>query len=293
MDEVKVNTQFRGDLFIHNLDIQDASAVSKIFELERIDTCIHLAAKIDVQDSIVRPSRTIDVNVKGTLNLLEACSKYNVQNFVFASSAAVYGHANKLPISEDTAPEPISPYGASKVAAEALLSAYRSKIRNCTCLRFFNVYGEGQSPEYAGVITRFIEKALKHSPPLIYGNGLQTRDFISVSDVVNALILAAEIDHEIEPTASPRTVPNVFNIGTGIPLRIIDLARMIMEIIGVNSEIQPIFLDPVPGDIIHSYADIQRAKDLLKFSVTEDMRSALEKMINLNYSKKEDALLFY
>ena len=88
LDEVKVNTQFRGDLFIHNLDIQDASAVSKIFELERIDTCIHLAAKIDVQDSIVRPSRTIDVNVKGTLNLLEACSKYNVQNFVFASSAA-------------------------------------------------------------------------------------------------------------------------------------------------------------------------------------------------------------
>ena len=88
-------------------------------------------------------------------------------------------------------------------------------------------------------------------------------------------------------------MPNVFNIGTGIPLRIIDLARMIMEIIGVNSEIQPIFLDPVPGDIIHSYADIQRAKDLLKFSVTEDMRSALEKMINLNYSKKEDALLFY
>ena len=90
---------------------------------------------------------------------------------------------------------------------------------------------------------------MKHSSPLIYGNGLQTRDFISVSDVVNALILTTEIGHEIEPTASPRTVPNVFNIGTGIPLKIIDLARMIMEIIGVNSEIRPIFFGPCAQEI--------------------------------------------
>src|SRR5919198_839053 len=123
--------------------------------MEKIYTCIHLAAKTDVLDSINNPYYTFDVNVKGTLNLLETCSNNKVKNFIFASSASVYGEALKLPISEDHILEPLSLYGASKVAGEALVSTYKKlgKIKNAISLRIFNVYGgEGQSLEYAGVI---------------------------------------------------------------------------------------------------------------------------------------------
>ena len=190
--------------------------------------------------------------------------------------------------------QPISPYGASKVAGEALVSSFRTKIKNCVCLRFFNVYGEGQNSEYSGVIARFIDRALKKLPPIIYGNGFQTRDFISVADVVNAIILTMG-DRQEPESISPGSVPSdqqVFNIGTGTPLRIIDLAQMIAEIVDADSPAHPVYDDPVPGDIVHSYADTKRAKDILKFRTTRDVRAALVDLIESYYSKDNDPFYF-
>ena len=149
--------------------------------------------KISVTESVTNPSDTLDVNILGTLNVLEACSKSGVRKLVFASSAAAYGEPRTFPISEDHVLNPLSPYGASKAAAEVLISSYRNlnKIPNAISLRFFNVYGIGQSIEYAGVITKFHERLSKGEAPIIFGDGEQTRDFVSVNDVVDAILLAS------------------------------------------------------------------------------------------------------
>jgi UDP-glucose 4-epimerase len=292
LEDLRINTSFYDNVVLHEEDIEDAEALSRVLKLERIDTCIHLAAKTSVLDSVRRPSETIDINVNGTLNVLEACYKHEVENFVLASSAAVYGHSNKLPVSEQLVPQPISPYGASKVAGEALVSSYRSRIKNCASLRFFNVYGEGQSREYAGVITSFIERLTQGSAPMIYGNGLQTRDFVSVNDVVNAIMLAAEPKYELEGVlkiSAPKN--NIFNIGTGKPTRIIDLARKLIDIFDFNETIQPLYSKSIEGDIVYSCADIQRAKDILKYTASEDLGSALDDMVNTFPSTKNEPVL--
>jgi UDP-glucose 4-epimerase len=162
-DNGNSNDNDDADFTFYNVDIRNRDAVLDIFSHEKIATCIHLAAKISVTDSILNPHDTLDVNVKGTLNLLEACSANQVKNFVFASSAAAYGEPKQLPIKEDHLLDPISVYGASKVAGESLVLAYANlkKVEHAISLRFFNVFGKGQSPEYAGVITKFLERLSK------------------------------------------------------------------------------------------------------------------------------------
>jgi UDP-glucose 4-epimerase len=259
-------------LSFYREDIANSDRLIGILRHEKVDTCIHLAAKISVPDSLKNPDNTIDVNVRGTLNILEACSKNKVNNFVFASSAAVYGEAKKLPINESHILSPISPYGASKVAGEALVTAYRNlkKIRNALSLRFFNVYGKGQTPEYAGVITRFAERLSKRLPPIIYGDGNQIRDFISVNDVVAAIILAAKSSDYIEDSKNNYSV---YNIGTGKRMKIKALAKLMIKIFGLDLE--PIFSEPKEGDIKNSYADITKSKKELRFVPIEEINSAL------------------
>lgn len=265
------------NVLTHNEDVRNIGALSNIFKEENFDACIHLAAKVSVQDSIIRPHDTIDVNVRGTLNILEACSNNNVQNFLFASSAAVYGNPRNLPLSEDMAPEPISPYGASKVAGEALVSSYKSRIKNCLTLRFFNVYGEGQNPEYAGVIIKFIDRLSNQLPPLIYGDGQQTRDFISVNDLVNAIMLAMEKAGNSENYFADM---NTFNIGTGSRTSMLDLAILMIDIFKLKPVLRPLHLEPIKGDIRHSFADMTKTKNMLKFTASEDVKSGITNMIS-------------
>jgi UDP-glucose 4-epimerase len=263
-------------------DIRNKKIILDIFNRERIiDTCIHLAAKINVQDSITNPDDTIDVNVKGTLNVLEACSKNGVKNFIFGSSAAVYGEPKKLPLSEDNhLLEPLSPYGASKVAGEALMSSYRSskKIKNVISLRFFNVYGEGQNLEYAGVITRFAERLSRGLRPIIYGDGKQTRDFISVNDVVNAILLAATEADKVKISSS-----DVFNVGTGVPISIDDLAQRMIRIFGFD--LKPIYYGAREGDIKYIYADTTKSKSILKFIAIEELELCLKRILKPSFVK--------
>ena len=153
------------------------------------DVVVHLAAKINVQDSIANPKLTKSVNVEGTKNLLEACKQNQITNFIAASSAAVYGDCkdSKLHLSENSNINPISPYGESKLEMEKNIRIHSEKHdTNTVILRFFNIYGIGQSPEYAGVITKFLQKIKEGKSLEIYGDGLQTRDFVSIYDVIDS-----------------------------------------------------------------------------------------------------------
>jgi len=263
-------------------DIRNKDALIDIFKGEEIDTCVHLASKISVQESITNPGDTIDVNIKGTFNVLEACSKTNVKNLVFASSSAVYGESKTSPIHEKEQLDPLSPYGASKIAGEALVSSFKNteKIQNAVSIRIFNVFGEGQSFGYAGVITKFAERLSAGLPPVIYGNGNQTRDFIFVDDVVNVIVLSASVaekKQEEKPSSQlPSSYSHVLNVGAGRAVKIRDLAQMMIKIFNLNLE--PVFAEPRRGDIVNSLADISRLQTVLGFVPSSEIEPYLKQM---------------
>jgi UDP-glucose 4-epimerase len=166
-----------------------------------------------------------------------------VKNLVFASSSAVYGDPKISPISEKEQLDPLSPYGASKIA-EALVSSFRNtgKIQNAVSIRIFNVFGKGQSFGYAGVITKFGERLSASLPPVIYGNGDQTRDFIFVDDVISAIVLSAGVadkKQEEKSSSYPSSCEHILNVGTGKALKIRDLAQMMIKIFDLDLE--PVF----------------------------------------------------
>ncbi|MGI0012864.1 MAG: NAD-dependent epimerase/dehydratase family protein [Nitrososphaera sp.] len=267
------NEEFR-DVAFYREDIRNKEAIVDIIRRENIGTCIHLAAKISVAESLVDPSNTVDVNVNGTLSVIAACAENNVQRFVFASSAAVYGESRTLPIVENQELNPLSPYGVTKVAGEWLVNSYNhaGKIPYAISLRFFNVYGVGQSPEYAGVITRFAERLSQGLPPIIHGRGVQTRDFVTIDDVVSAIIMASEAE-----------LSGTFNIGTGIPTSISDLARRMLLLYGLD--LAPEHQERMDGDILYSYADISKAKKVLKFFPSNELYETLEVMLRPTHKK--------
>ncbi|HET7148607.1 MAG TPA: SDR family NAD(P)-dependent oxidoreductase [Candidatus Nitrosopolaris sp.] len=275
---VVLNENEINDVSFYAEDIRNKDALFDIFKSEQIDTCIHLASRISVPESITNPGDTIDVNIKGTFNVLDACSKANVKNLVFASSSAVYGEPKILPISEKEELDPLSPYGASKIAGEALVSSFRNtgKIQNAVSIRIFNVFGEGQSSGYAGVITRFAERLSANLPPLIYGNGDQTRDFIFVDDVVNGIILSARA---ADKKQEEKSCAHIFNVGTGKSVKIRDLAQTMIKIFDLD--LQPIFAESRRGDIVNSLADISRLKNILGFIPSHEIEPALKQIYPL------------
>ena len=279
---VSLNDNDINDVSFYAEDIRNKEDLIGIFKGEEIDTCIHLASKISVPESITNPGDTIDVNIKGTFNVLEACSKANVKNLVFASSSAVYGEPKTLPISEKEQLDPLSPYGASKIAGEALVSSFRNtgKIQNAVSIRIFNVFGEEQSFRYAGVITKFAERLSASLPPIIYGNGDQTRDFIFVDDVVSAIVLSASVADKIQEENSSSSYPSsyahILNVGTGKALKIRDLAQMMIKIFDLDLE--PVFTESRRGDIVNSLADISRLKIVLDLGPSSEIEPCLKQM---------------
>jgi UDP-glucose 4-epimerase len=278
-----LNSDPHHNLSFHRADIRNKGDILDIIRDEQIDTCIHLAAIVSVLDSINQPDNIIDVNINGTFNMLDACSKTKVRNFIFSSSCAVYGDSNNLPLSENNPLMPLSPYGASKAAGEALLSSYVStkKIQNAISLRFFNVYGENQNPQYAGVITKFIELLSKGLAPTIFGDGEQTRDFIHVSDVVEAIISAAETTREkknVDIARNGEMLSNTFNVGTGCPTSINSLANKLVKIFGLN--LKPVFSGMNIGEMKHCYADTTKSRKFLNFVAKEKFESKLDEIVD-------------
>jgi len=247
---------------ISSLVDNDAKIIGDITKLEDIteamkdyDIVIHLAAKISVEESIKNPSETFRINVDGIKNILLACKKNQVKKLIVASSAAVYEEGSPdIKLTEDSKINPISPYGESKVVMEQEIKEFISKQNiNCVILRFFNVYGVGQSPEYAGVITKFIKKIADNKPLEIFGDGMQTRDFVAVQDVVDSIY-----------DAILNGKNGIYNIASGKAVTIKELAELMISMSGKDLDIQ--YVNPKKGDIKYSQADISLAKKELHYS---------------------------
>jgi UDP-glucose 4-epimerase len=252
-------------------DIRNEKLVKKC--LEGVNIVAHLAAVTSVPFSIENPTLTFDVNVNGTLTLLRSCVDVGVNKFVFASSCAIYGDPKKLPITEKASPNPISPYAESKLEGEAHCMEFcLMDVLKAVALRFFNVYGPRQNiNEYSGVITKFIDFSRRGLPLVVYGDGSQTRDFVSVYDVVKAILAAAENDS---------VGGEVFNIGSGKAVTINDLAQTVADLSGRNPEIRH---EPERiGDIKGSRADISKAKRLLGYSPTVSLKDGLRSLMGVS-----------
>ena len=233
---------------------------------------IHLASKINVQESFLNPELTKNVNVKGTKNLLEACQENNITNVIVASSAAVYGDYkdSKVYLSENAKTNPVSPYGKSKLEMEEIVKILSNQHGfNAIILRFFNIYGAGQSPEYAGVITKFLQKIKENKSLEIFGDGMQTRDFISIGDIVTSFYNAiSKIDGKNGST---------YNIATGKSISINDLASLMISICGKDLKIIHSVLKE--GDIKFSQADISLAEKELGYFPKSDLKQQIENLI--------------
>ncbi len=247
-------------------DITDYNSLEKA--IQNHDVVIHLAAKIDVNESILKPDETFAVNVDGTENVIKACLKNKIKNIVAISSAAVYGESKKLPVSETSPLQPMSPYGQSKMQMEKILEEYAIKYRlNIINLRLFNVYGKNQSAAYAGVITKFIDNIKNNKPLVIFGDGSNTRDFISIEDVVYS------IHKSIEHLENKRG--NVYNIASGESISINDLAKLLLSISGKKIDIQ--FKQAKQGDIKKSETLVDLASRELNFETKINLEEGLKK----------------
>ena len=258
LDFTKIDTDF-GDITQANLEM--------IFE--DVDYIFHMAAVTSVLQSVNDPFLSNNVNVTGTLKVLEAAKKCEVKKVILSSSSAVYGETETVPISEKNPINPLSPYAVTKATGELYCRVYSEIYELSTiALRYFNVFGPKQDPksQYAAVIPIFIDKLLKNESPIIYGDGEQTRDFVSVKQVVEANILAAES----KETGS-------YNIGLGKSTSVNQLFEMVKKIMG--KDINPIYEDERAGEIKHSVADISKAKTIgytPKKDFTEELTETVE-----------------
>jgi len=230
-----------------------------------VDCVFHQAAIPSVQRSVENPRVTNEVNVNGTLNVLFAAKECGVEKVVYASSSSVYGDTPELPKREDMKPNPKSPYAVSKLTGEQYCAVFGEVYGLKTvCLRYFNVYGPKQDPasEYAAVIPLFITRVQANQPPIIYGDGTQTRDFTFVKDVVHANILASGRGE------------GVFNIASGMRISLNELSHRIIRMI--DKDLKPVYTVPRKGDIKHSLADVSLAKEKLGYECEYGLEKGLK-----------------
>jgi nucleoside-diphosphate-sugar epimerase len=247
-------------------DIRDMSTVENA--VAGVETIFHLAALVSVVESIEDPLRTQEINSTGSLQVLQAARQAGVRRVVQASSSAVYGNNERLPVSEMELPQPLSPYATTKLSAEYSGKLYTELYGvETVALRFFNVYGPRQDPgsPYAAVVPRFIEALSAGKQPTIYGDGQQSRDFIFVGDIVRALWTAA---------TTPGIGGEVFNVGSGKQQSVLDLALAIAKILHTN--IEPNFVPARMGEVRHSCADVSLFAQKADFRTLTELSQGLE-----------------
>lgn len=258
------------DVDIIEGDIRDVACVNAA--VAGVDTIFHQAALCSVAYSMINPVLTHDVNVTGTVNLLEAARKADVRRFVMASSSAVYGDSEIFPKHEDMATEPLSPYAVSKLICEHYCQLYyRVYGLDTVALRYFNVFGPRQNPdsEYSAVIPRFVRAMVNGTPPCIYGDGSQSRDFTYVNDIVSANIAAA---------TSSDARGQVMNIACGNRWSLLDLINRLAD--HITCEADPVFETARPGDVKHSQASIEKAQKLIAFAPEVDFDEGLRRTVD-------------
>ena len=252
-------------------DIRDIELLKN--KLKDVDGVFHEAALASVQESFSKIKEYTDVNVGGTENILKLAKEFGFK-IVYASSSSIYGNPSKIPIEEDDPKNPINPYAQTKLDDENLAVKYAQMGVRVIGLRYFNVFGERQSQTYAGVIKKFVKKVRNNEPPIINGDGQQTRDFVYVGDVVQANILAmkSNVNHEF------------FNIGTNSTITVLELANLIIDSFGLS--LKPVHGLELPGDVKITKADISRAKKLLnwepKTRIEEWLKSTITARTNLD-----------
>ncbi len=263
----------RGRLEVLEGDLRDLKRLNEA--VQDVEVVFHLAAFVSVPESTKDPETCFAVNVAGTVNLLETARKTGVRKVVLASSTAVYGNCDTLPIQEDASLRPLSPYAVSKQVNELYARFYTQTLGLPVIpLRFFNVYGPRQNPDsdYAAAIPILLDRLLHGKPVTVFGDGRQTRDFIFIADVVQANLLAAESEAAGE----------AFNICTGQEITILDLLEIMEEIAPGRPRLE--FIPPRPGDIYRSVGNPEKAFVMLGFraktSLVDGLRETIEWMKN-------------
>jgi UDP-glucose 4-epimerase len=248
--------------------------ITKILDLEKItkdhEIVIHLAAKISVSESISNPSKTFLVNVNGTRNILEVCKKNNFKHIIIASSAAVYGEGvEDIKLKENQKLKPISPYGESKMKMEQEIEMFlKNKNITYTILRFFNIYGPNQSDEYAGVISKFLKKIKQNENLEIFGDGSQTRDFVSINDIVNSINYAMQ-----------QQKSGIYNIGSGKSITIKELAEKIIFL--SKKKLKILYFNTKNNEIKYSQALIESSKTDLKYSPKINLDKGIKELLDI------------
>ncbi|MCD6283592.1 SDR family oxidoreductase [bacterium] len=259
------------DIELHQDTVCDLKACRRA--LEGVDYVLHQAALGSVPRSVEDPLASNEANVTGTLNMLIAARDAGVRRFVCAGSSSIYGDTQVLPKAEAMAPNPISPYGVTKVAKTHYCHVFSQVYGLPTVvLHYFNVYGPRQDPHsaYAAVIPRFVSALMRGERAVIYGNGLQTRDFTYIDDCVQANLLACEAGEEADGEA--------FNVSYGEQVTIRTVHNIICELLEVDSE--PEYADPRAGDVRDSLADTVKAREILGYQPQYDIRAGLSKAIS-------------
>ena len=248
----------------YEIDIRDKNELEKI--LNNVDGIFHEAALTIVQESFVKQDEYFDVNVKGTENIFEIAKKYNIK-VVFASSSSIYGDSKEVPINENSSKNPINPYGETKLQDEILAKKYSNQGVKIIGLRYFNIFGKGQTGSYAGVITKFLKNIELKKPLIIYGQGNQIRDFIHVKDIAEAnfTIMTSDIGQ------------GFFNIGTGKANSINELASIMIKISNHKEGIS--YLEPLNGDVKESKADTSLTIKTFNWNYLIDLKEGLKTLI--------------
>ena len=247
-------------------DVRDRGVLARA--MADVDVVFHQAAMVSVERSVEDPGESHAINAAATLDLLEVARNVGAR-VVIASSAAVYGHPDSVPVAETEPKAPASPYGVDKLTADHYTRLYHDLYDLPTvALRYFNVYGPGHSGgSYSGVIDVFTEQARSGRDLTVHGDGSQTRDFVHVSDVVEANLRAATTDH----------VGEAFNVGTGRSVTIRELAELVRDATGSDSDV--VHTDPRPGDVDQSEADVSKARERLGFSATTDVEAGIRSLV--------------
>lgn len=239
---------------LETVDIRNSVKLSKVFGKHHFSHCIHLAARAGVRPSIQDPALYHDVNIQGTLNLLNLCRDFEVENFIFGSSSSVYGKRNRVPFSEvDALLSPVSPYAATKIAGEALCHVYHDLYGiRMSCLRFFTVYGPRQRPEMA--IHKFIRAIDRGKVLTLFGDGRSSRDYTFFSDIIQG----------IRACLNGRWSYEIFNLGDSKAISLIQLVRLIEKRLAKKAKIR--WMSDQPGDVPKTFADISKARKTLGYN---------------------------
>ncbi len=255
---MKTNHITNDNLIIEEGDIRNFNFLTEIFTLHKIDVVVHLAAMAGVRPSIINPLLYSEVNITGTLNLLDLCNKFGINRFIFASSSSVYGNNKNLPFTEsDSVDFPISPYAATKKSGELLCHVYSHLYGiNIACLRFFTVYGPRQRPDLA--IYKFTHLILKGKEISIFGDGTTERDYTYVDDIIHG------IDKAISWSNTGSHKYEIFNLGRSDTIMLKYMVERLETELGIKANIK--YLPMQPGDVTITYADISKSKEILEYN---------------------------